>query len=110
MAAAAGRATRAAGRAARDTYRSRFGIETTYRQKNQARGFTTSRSAAYRPLLEGPAHLIRQVWVLLTEQIAGRRHPGWVGQLPLATRIDWLDDALRHDLRETREIPVAEAS
>lgn len=106
-AAAARRATRAAGRVARATYRSRFGIETSYRQKNQSRGFTTSRSAAYRLLLEGLAHLIRQVWVLLTEQIAGTRRTDWVHQLPLIALIDWLDLALRDGLHETREIPVA---
>lgn len=109
-AAAACRATRAAGRAARDAYRTRFGIETTYRQKNQARGFTTSPSPGYRLLLEGLAHLIRQVWVLLTEQIGGPRHTGWVDQLPLAVLVEWLRDALRDGLHETREIPVAGAT
>lgn len=109
-AAAARRATRAAGRAARDAYRTRFGIETTYRQKNQARGFTTSPSPGYRLLREGLAHLIRQVWVLLTEPIGGPRHTGWVSQLPLAALIEWLGDALRDGLAETREIPVAGAT
>ena len=88
----------------------RFGIETTYRQKNQARGFTTSPSPGYRLLLEGLGHLIRQVWVLLTEQIAGPRQTGWVHQLPLAVVIEWLDDALRDGLAEAREIPVAGAT
>ncbi len=70
---------RRAGRVARDTYRSRFGIETTYRQKNPARGFTTSPSPAYRLRLEGLAHRIRRVGVLRTEQIGGRRPPGGCG-------------------------------
>lgn len=101
---------RDAGRKACAVYRSRFGIETSYRQKNQARAFTTSRSAAYRLLLEGLAHLIRQVWVLLTEQLAVPDGSAWVAQLPLATLVDWLDAALRHGLDETREIPLAQAS
>jgi hypothetical protein len=108
----AGRVNRALGRLARNHYRARFGIETSYRQKNQARAKTTSRSPGYRLLLEGLAHLIRQVWVLLTEQI-GRRsncaHPDWVGELPLATLIRWLDDALRAGLAEFREIPLGQS-
>jgi hypothetical protein len=101
-------AARRATRAARATYRTRFGIETSDRQENRARGFTTSRSPAYRLLLEGSAHLIRQVWVLLTEPVAGSRRVGWVHQLPLAALIDWLDDARRAGLHEARESPVAE--
>ena len=104
-----GTGTRAAGRAARDAYRGRFGIETTYRQKNQARAITTSKNTAYRLLLEGLAHLIRQIWVLLTEQLsraAGDADPGWVKDLPLAVLIRWLDDALRDGLTESREIPL----
>ena len=108
-----GAATRAAGRLARRTYRARFGIETAYRQKNQARAWTTSRHAAYRLLLEGLAHLIRQVWVLLTEQLSqatGRGDPGWVSQLPLAVLVRWLDDALRAGLTESREMPLGDGS
>lgn len=88
--------------------RGRFGIATTYRQKNQARGFTTSPGDRLR--LEGLAHLIRQVWVLPTERIAGHRPSGWVQQLSLATRIEWLADALRDGLQEAREIPVPRAT
>jgi len=105
--------TRAAGRAARDSYRARFGIETTYRQKNQARAMTTSRKAPYRLLLEGLAHLIRQVWVLLTEQLGrttGRAKPGWVSELPLEVLVDWLNDALRDGLTESREIPLPDGT
>ena len=104
-----GKGPRAAGRAARDAYRARFGIETTYRQKNQARAVTTSKNTAYRLLLEGLAHLIRQIWVLLTEQLsraAGEADPGWVKELTLAVLIRWLDEALRDGLTESREIPL----
>jgi O-acetyl-ADP-ribose deacetylase (regulator of RNase III) len=101
---------RDAGRKACAVYRSRFGIETSYRQKNQARAFTTSRRAAYRLLLEGLAHLIRQVWVLLTEQLAVPDGSAGVAQLPLATLLDWLDAALRQGLDEAREIPLTQTS
>jgi hypothetical protein len=103
-------ATRNAGRESCRSYRARFGIETSYRQKNQARGFTTSRSAGYRLLLEGVAHLIRQVWVLLTEQVTGTGEPGWVPQLPLRTLIRWLDAALRVGLLESGEVPLPQTT
>lgn len=101
--------TRSRGRQARQLYRARFGIETSYRQKNQARAATTSRDPAYRLLLEGLAHLIRQVWVLLTEQLARhtRPRPGDLGaKLRLATLVRWLDDTLRNGLTELRSIPL----
>jgi hypothetical protein len=86
---------------ARRRYRERFGIETSYRQKNQARAWTTSRNVAYRLLLEGLAHLLRQIWVGLTEQVAHARHltpKAWVplrlGDL-LEDLADWLKAAYR---------------
>jgi hypothetical protein len=42
-------------------YRKRFGIETSYRQKNQARGWTTSCDEVYRLLLEGLSQLLRRL-------------------------------------------------
>jgi hypothetical protein len=47
----------------RETYRRRFGIETSYRQLGEALAPTTSRSPAYRLLLVGIALLIRNLWV-----------------------------------------------
>jgi hypothetical protein len=93
----------------RRLYRRRFGIETSYRQKNQAEATTTSRDPAYRLLLEGVAYLLRQVWIVLTEQIARRRHlrPGaWVGDLTLAILLDWLAHALERRHPEQRSIPL----
>jgi len=95
-------------RTARRRYRERFGIETSYRQKNQALGWTTSTDLRYRLLLEGVAHLIRQVWVRLTEilaRAAGMRPTGWVGALPLAEMIDWLADHLKARYTADRRIP-----
>jgi hypothetical protein len=83
----------------RRRYRERFGIETSYRQKNQARAWTTSRDVAYRLLLEGLAHLLRQVWVRLTEQVArarGLTPTAWAG-CTLADLLDTLADQLKAD-------------
>lgn len=77
----------------RRLYRRRFGIETSYRQKNQAQARTTSRDPTYRLLLEGIAYLLRQVWVMLTEILACRSHApanAWIGELPLQQMVDWL--------------------
>jgi hypothetical protein len=93
----------------RRLYRQRFGIETSYRQKNQAEASTTSRNPVYRLLLEGVGYLLRQVWVVLTEQIARSRHlkPGdWVSELTLTILLDWLAHALESLHREERSIPL----
>lgn len=94
----------------RQLYRRRFGIETSYRQKNQAQAPTTSKDPVYRLLLEGVAYLLRQVWVVLTEQLARRRRAkptAWLGDLPLALLLDWLGDHLETLYREERSIPLA---
>jgi hypothetical protein len=47
----------------RETYRQRFGIETTYRQMHQGRAKTTSGKPILRLLLIGIALLLRNAWV-----------------------------------------------
>lgn len=76
-------------------YQRRFGIETSYRQKNQARATTTSRDPVYRLLLEGLGYLLRQLWVVLTAQLhpQGRRARA-VLDLPLHRLVDWLGNEL----------------
>jgi len=49
----------------RETYRSRFAIETTYRQMNQARIRTCTRDPLLRLLFVGVALILRNVWVWL---------------------------------------------
>jgi hypothetical protein len=93
----------------RRRYRERFGIETSYRQKNQARGWTTSAGAGYRLLLEGVALVLRQVWVYLTQQIARARGScpkAWVNELPLAEMLDWLAQRIRSRYPRTRCITL----
>jgi hypothetical protein len=94
----------------RRRYRERFGIETSYRQKNQSRGWTTSTSAEYRLLLEGLALVLRQVWVYLTQQIArdrGLRPRAWVSALPLVEMLNWLVEDIQNHYPQNRCITLA---
>jgi len=92
----------------KETYRKRFGIETSYRQLNQGRGWTTSTCPKRRLLLVGLALVLRNVWALLhLEVLAQRRRGGPVLQpesLPLATLLDWLADALKERFGFLREV------
>jgi hypothetical protein len=54
----------------RETYRTRFGIETSYRQMNEARIKTCTRDPALRLLFVGIALVLRNVWVWLHFQLA----------------------------------------
>jgi hypothetical protein len=92
----------------RQLYRRRFGIESSYRQKNQAQARTTSRDPVYRLLLEGLGYLLRQVWVVLTEAIARftKASPNaWIGALTLQQLIDWLVHELTRLYPENLKIP-----
>ena len=102
-------AAQAVGRArrARRWYRKRFGIETGYRQMRQGKARTSAKDPAYRLLLIGLGLLVRQAWVVLTEQIArdrGLRPTAWVGELPLRRAWDWLADLIKHKYEEVKEI------
>jgi hypothetical protein len=52
-------------RAVSELYRGRFGIEASYRQMNQGRAATCSRSPSVRLFLVGVALVLRNVWVWL---------------------------------------------
>ena len=54
----------------RETYRKRFGIETSYRQMNEARIKTSTRDPAQRLLFVGVALVLRNVWVWLHFKLA----------------------------------------
>lgn len=93
----------------RQFYKQRFGIETSYRQKNQAQAKTTSSDPVYRLLLEGVAYLLRQVWVVLTQEIARRTHAkptAWIGSLTFEILLDWLVNVLKVGLKENCIIPL----
>ena len=60
-----------------ETYRKRFGIETSYRQMNEVRIRTCSRSPLWRLLFVGLALILRNVWVWCHfEWLAERRGRG----------------------------------
>jgi hypothetical protein len=79
----------------RQTYRRRFGIESSYRQLGQGLALTTSRGEAYRLLLVGVALLLRNVWVW------------WASQGEAAWTLSRLLDELRLALAECLERPEA---
>jgi len=49
----------------RETYRTRFGVESSYRQLNEARAKTSTRNPVVRLFLVGVALVLRNVWVWL---------------------------------------------
>jgi putative transposase len=65
-----------------EVYRGRFGIETSYRQLNEAKAKTCSRSPSVRLLLVGVALVLRNVWVYLHHAVLstprrGKRLYNW---------------------------------
>jgi putative transposase len=59
------RGIRLAPKHVREAYRKRFGIETSYRQMNEAHIKTSTRNPAHRLLFAGVALILRNVWVWL---------------------------------------------
>ena len=69
-----------------ELYRGRFGVETSYRQMNQCRARTCTRSPAVRLFLVGVALVLRNVWVWLHwEVLSGTRRGGRVLRLEALT-------------------------
>jgi hypothetical protein len=98
-------------RQARQWYRRRFGIETSYRQANEGKGRTTAKDVAYRLLLFGLALLLREVWVWLTAALAhsqGARPSAWLEELPLQRMLDWLAEVLQRKYPEPKRIELAQ--
>ena len=76
-----------------ETYRRRFGIESSYRQMNQARLRTSSRSPELRLLAVAMAFLLRNLWALcnwmtLVRPRSGRRRGK--GNFRFATLLRWI--------------------
>jgi len=90
----------------RETYRRRFGIETSYRQLNQSRSRTTSRDPLYRLLLVGLSLFLRNVWqwlVRMTQQKPNTRGAGRTGTPDRPPRYrDILDAFSNHLHRPTQ--------
>jgi putative transposase len=85
----------------RETYRGRFGIESSYRQMNQARGRTSTRRPELRLLYVGLALALRNEWVWLHWEVlsAPRRGGRLVRQerLRLRTLLRWLQQAVERE-------------
>jgi hypothetical protein len=85
-------------RYARQLYRSRFGIETSYRGEGQMRGWTTAKNPAYRFVLLALAFVLLNVWIhlrwLFTQ--VPRRGGRWLDtqRFPLTRFVKFLQRAL----------------
>lgn len=94
-----------------ETYRQRFGIETSYRQLHQARIKTTSRSPLVRLLSVGVALIVRNVWVWLHDQVLATWRRGGrqinPGRLRFPTLLLWLLHVAEETLG-TRDVISAE--
>lgn len=90
----------------RQTYRQRFGIETSYRQMNEARIRTSSRNPLVRLFYVGVALLLRNVWVWLHGEVLSSPQRGGrrlnLHRLRLKTLLGWLQQVIE-DLLGVRE-------
>ena len=79
-----------------ETYRARFGIETSYRQMNQCRIRTTSKRFEVRFLYVAIAFLLRNLWVWLHHAVLSNPRRGGgelhLERLRLRTMLLWLFD------------------
>jgi hypothetical protein len=77
-----------------DTYRDRFGIETSYRQMEQARIRTSTRDPLLRLLYVGVALILRNVWAWLHWEVLSHPRRGSrridLGQLTFRGMLLWL--------------------
>lgn len=78
----------------RETYRSRFGIESSYRQMHQARGRTSTRRPELRLLYVGIALVLRNEWVWLHFEVLSTPRRGGrairLERLRLRELLHWL--------------------
>jgi hypothetical protein len=94
----------------RATYRSRFGIESSYRQSHQARMRTSSRKPALRLWFMGVALVLRNVWVWLHAEVMARPKRGSrqrrLQSMCFARLLMWLLMAVARHYRLLRKIRV----
>jgi hypothetical protein len=80
----------------RETYRQRFGIESSYRQLGEARIRTTTRSPLLRLFYVGVALVLRNIWVWLHWEVLALKRRGRrlvdLDQLPFAGLLHWLQE------------------
>ena len=94
----------------KETYRSRFGIETTYRQMNQARIRTTSRRFEVRFLYVAIGFLLLNLWVWLHYAVLSSPRRGGVrlnpSRLRLKTMLLWIQDVVVEVLGLVRGVSI----
>jgi Transposase DDE domain len=93
-----------------EIYRSRFGIETSYRQMNQARGRTTSRSPVLRMLFVAIAFMLRNLWAYLHWAVVALpcqriRHIRST-VFSLEQMLDWISNICKHHLGSAFKLSV----
>ncbi len=92
-------------------YKRRFGIESSYRQMNQARLRTSSRSPELRLLAAAMAFLLRNLWALcswMTLAHSGPGRRGGISKFRLQTLLRWIANIVDHKLgfRTETELPA----
>ena len=94
----------------RETYRTRFGIESSYRQMNQARGRTSTRRPELRLLYAGLALLLRNEWVWLHFEVLSTPRRGGrlirLERLRLRAMLHWLLQVIEEAYGTTDETPT----
>ena len=95
---------------ARETYRTRFGIESSYRQMNQARGRTSTRRPGLRLLYAGLAPLLRNEWVWLHFEVPSTPRRGGrlirLERMRLRAMPHWLLQVIEKAYGTTDEAPT----
>src|SRR5262249_60720015 len=81
----------------KETYRQRFGIETSYRQMHQARIRTSTRDPLLRLLYVGVALILRNVWAWLHWEVLSQSRrggrPGGPGPVGLPRQLPCLPNS-----------------
>jgi putative transposase len=94
----------------KDTYRQRFGIESSYRQLEQARIRTSTRDPLLRLLYVGVALILRNVWAWLHWEVLSQPRRGGrridLGQLTFRGMLLWLQHFAEEWLGLHEELPA----
>jgi Transposase DDE domain len=94
----------------RETYRTRLGIESSYRQMNQARGRTSTRRPELRLLYVGLALVLRNEWVWLHFEVLSTPRRGGrlirLELLRLRAMLHWLLQVIEATYGTTSETPT----
>ena len=92
----------------RETYRKRFGIETSYRQMNEARIKTCTRDPRLRLLFVGIALVLRNVWVWIHFRFAKGKYSAepqlFLELLRFQEMLHWITQVIEHALGAERTL------